>query len=189
LDQHGVDGAPGAYHTGAHRSGRAGLQRRSQVIADAEANGHRLPQPSPEMYAQAASQNASAGPSNQLKRKAENSTGKADSSLTPLPEERGEEDEAMEAASEQDQQQQPTSRRSKRGRKLADPETPPRAGGRRSAASKVKRARGGGRAGVESIGEDDEAMSESPGRETGVRRSPRNLNGGASYNSTRGGRR
>jgi hypothetical protein len=88
LDNHEVDGAPGAFSQvtspsqnptyrmpgafpfNANRNGRARLQRRSRVIADAEANGRRLPEPSAEMYAHAASQNLNApGPSNHFKTK------------------------------------------------------------------------------------------------------------------------
>jgi hypothetical protein len=76
---------PGAFPFNANRNGRARLQRRSLVIADAEANGHRLPEPSAEMYAQTASQNLNAsGPSNHLKRKAENSAGKSGFLLDPV---------------------------------------------------------------------------------------------------------
>lgn len=195
LDNHGVNGAPGAYSQvstasqnptyrmpGAFnanavnaKGSRYGLQRRSRVIADAEANGHRLPEPSVEMIAQAASQNqknnATAGPSNPLKRKADGK-GESESSLTPVPEEGVEEDHAMGAASDDQENQAGAVRRSKRGR--AEPETPQR-GAPRSNPPKTKRGRGV----VESIGEEDDDMRSSPSQDVGgVRRSPRNVKGG-----------
>lgn len=192
LDNQGVDGAPGSYsqvsstsqnptycmpgafHANAaigNKGSRYGLQRRSRVIADAEANGHRLLQPSVEMIAQAASQNqknATSGPSNPLKRKVDG----LDSSLTPVPEEIVQEDQAMGAAS--DQEHQPAAiRRSKRGRKSSEPETPQR-NARRSNPPKSKR----GRTALDSTGEQDEDMHSSPSQDGGVRRSPRNVSGG-----------
>lgn len=165
---------PGAFHTGARQQSRYALQRRSRVIADAEANGHRLPEPSVEMLAQAvASQSDNTTPSstNPLKRKAANSNGRraSDSSLTPLPEDRPlEEDEHMGGMSSE-QEQQPTVRRSKRGKKSAEPETPQRGG----PAVKKRGGRAGGRA-VEPIREEED---DSP-QDLGVRRSPRNVSGG-----------
>jgi hypothetical protein len=192
LDDHGTDGAAGSYSQftsgsqnptyrmpGAFHNGRHALQRRSRVIADAEANGRRLPEPSFEMLAQAASQTLQIGTSNQLKRKAETSrqNEESDSSLTPLPEEieiENEDDEVMGVGSEQEQLS-PVVRRSKRGRNSnSDPETPQRAGDKRRSA-KNKR----GRAIAEPIGEVDEAMRDSPARDgsiLGLRRSPRNRN-------------
>jgi hypothetical protein len=172
---------PGAFHTGARQQSRYALQRRSRVIADAEANGHRLPEPSVEMLAQAAanqSDNTTPNSSNPLKRKAANSNGRraSDSSLTPLPEDRPLEEDELMGGMSSEQEQEPIVRRSKRGRNSAEPGTPQR-GGQRGPSAKKRGGRAGGRA-VEPIGEEENDILHSPAQDLGVRRSPRNVSGG-----------